>query len=654
MRQQVEGDGDEEEQRLLVRAGTDLEVTIGCQDVSLTVGEGDAEFCALSNVTACLASGELCGILGPSGAGKTSFLNVVGGRALATKGDLRVNGQEMSTLKNWESHCGFVAQSDHLPAYLTVEEYFEFCCNLRCHGLQQSSRKKMVDSVIKQLSLEKVCRKRTRIGSDVDKKLSGGEIRRVSIGAELLRADQVRALLLDEPLSGLDSQSALQIIDVLKSIAEEGRVVALSLHQPSSLLFSKLSKIILLDKTGRVCFFGTPGEAQTYFDETSMDHSSLVAVNDDDAKGDQDGAQPIKMSIPEVMLDVASNASDSTISVSSMSKNFWDSQIGKCRIEEVNAALCTSRSTLDDVLKDQRGDPCCCLCCARSDVGPFAVQVRALAVRAMRRHWRNGLMFKMHVAMTVIAAFVMSALWSGTGTKKDLQGLHNRMGILFFIVCFLGFSSLSALGTFISEREMFMRERKGRMYSPTVYFLVEVFMDFVFLRMLPPLLLGSIVYWPTGLRTGSSLYFFIFQLLLIMGNVGFTSASMFMSAASPSMPIATFSGALFMLLFLAFGGIFLSIDSLPIYFKWMPYLTPSHFAYDGLVRNELTGQEFKVSSGSKVPGLGEVGALIPGKTILQQMGFGAANLAVDVAGLFLVPMLYCLLAWAFLQRNHRL
>lgn len=86
----------------------------------------------------------------------------------------------------------------------------------------------------------------------------------------------------------------------------------------------------------------------------------------------------------------------------------------------------------------------------------------------------------------------------------------------------------------------------------------------------------------------------------------------------------------------------------------MPYLTPSHFAYDGLVRNELTGQEFKVSSGSKVPGLGEVGALIPGKTILQQMGFGAANLAVDVAGLFLVPMLYCLLAWAFLQRNHRL
>ena len=646
----AEEQNDEEEQRLIVRS-TPLvdEVAIACRSVSLTVGEGETKSDALSDITSAFVSGKLYGVLGPSGSGKTSFLHLLGGRMKLSKGELQINGADISSLKNWEAHCGFVTQADHLPPYLTIKEYFDFCCRLRCHTLSDTNREKMVANVIEKLNLGEAAKKKVLIGSEAKKTLSGGEKRRVSVGAELLRADQVRALLLDEPLSGLDSKAALQVIDVLQNIATEGRVVILSLHQPSTLLFSKLSKVVCLNRLGQVSFFGSPEEAQDYFDH---DTSSAPIAEDNPVMEDMSAPHKIKLSVPEVMLEQA--GADGLANLNNHHKTFWDSDLGKNTSDLVESLLSNSNSTLDDVLKEDRGNGCCCLCCNRSDLGPFSVQAKALISRSSKRHWRNNLLFKMHLFMTVVSAFVISALWAGTGKNMNLQGLHNRMGVLFFISCFLGFSSLSALGTFISERQMFMRERKGRMYSPTVYFLVEVLMDILFLRILPPIFLGTIVYWPVGLRTSSPGYFLTFLVLLVLGNVGFTSASMFMSAASPSMPIATFVGALFMLLFLAFGGIFLSIDSLPKLFKWMPYITPSHFAYDGMIRNELLGQAFKISSGAKVAGLGEVGALIPGKTIIAQMGFSTQTVLVDVIGLLLIPVLYLFLGWAFMQKGHRL
>ena len=141
----------------------------------------------------------------------------------------------------------------------------------------------------------------------------------------------------------------------------------------------------------------------------------------------------------------------------------------------------------------------------------------------------------------------------------------------------------------------------------------------------------------------------------MLANTGFACASLFIGSMASKTSVATFSGGLFMLGFLAFGGVFLSLKNIPSMLAWMPYLTPSKFAYDGLVKNELVNVTFSIGTGTVIPGIGELKANVRGDQILDRMGFDISRytpISVDIGALFVVPLGYLFCTWLVVKFRH--
>lgn len=152
------------------------------------------------------------------------------------------------------------ANDKHLP-YLTVRETLMFTAFLKMAHITTSQRTELVDRVLKELSLYHV--RDTPIGGAWKKGLSSGELRRTSIAQELIGNPSV--ILLDEPTSGLDAVLAYEVVFVLRRLAAAGRTIICSLHQPRSLIFKLLDKVVLM-ANGRILYHGDPSLARGYFE----------------------------------------------------------------------------------------------------------------------------------------------------------------------------------------------------------------------------------------------------------------------------------------------------------------------------------------------------------------------------------------------------
>lgn len=223
----------------------------------------------LQEVNAIFKPGMINAIMGPSGSGKSSLLNLISGRlssSLVVKfcstGSLCLNTNKISK-EMFKSICSCVSQDDdHLLASLTVRETFEFAASLRLHYMSAKQRRNKIDEILRALGLT-YC-ENTLIGNEFVKGISGGEKRRVTMGVQLLNDPPV--LLLDEPTSGLDSFTAAAILEILENLCREGgKTVIITIHQPRSELFQKFGNVLLLARSGRAAFNGSPYEMIDYF-----------------------------------------------------------------------------------------------------------------------------------------------------------------------------------------------------------------------------------------------------------------------------------------------------------------------------------------------------------------------------------------------------
>ncbi|KAL3154966.1 hypothetical protein ABBQ38_011494 [Trebouxia sp. C0009 RCD-2024] len=196
----------------------------------------------------------LFAILGPSGAGKTTFMDILSGRKRdsGVSGRVSVNGKQL-TGGTMQRLCGYVLQDDVLPATSTVQEYLRFQADLRLPpSVHSTARQHQVQQVIQQLGLQKVAH--SRIGDEFTRGLSGGERRRVAIAAELLTSPA--CLLLDEPTTGLDSSNASRVVDILAGLASAGVTVIITIHQPRPDVFNLMQRVLILSGDGRMVYSG--------------------------------------------------------------------------------------------------------------------------------------------------------------------------------------------------------------------------------------------------------------------------------------------------------------------------------------------------------------------------------------------------------------
>ncbi|OWT38782.1 ATP-dependent permease [Cryptococcus neoformans Bt1] len=240
-------------------------------------------------------------------------------------------------------------------------------------------------------------------------------------------------------------------------------------------------------------------------------------------------------------------------------------------------------------------------------------QFKLLSSRAFKNLYRNPLLMATHYAVAVIAALLCGFFFYQV--TNDIPGFQNRLGLFLFILSLFGFSCLSSLGIFANERLLFMRERSNGYYSPITYFLAKLLFDIIPLRVIPPFILGSIVYGLAGLNAEVSA-FWKFIMTLVLFNLTASSIVLFLSVTISDLGVANLLGSLVMLYNLLFAGLLMNYDRVPNGLKWMLTTSFFHAGYEALLVNELRYlQLVERKFGLDIQ--------VPSATILSSFGFHA-------------------------------
>jgi len=219
---------------------------------------------ALQNINIAEKGGKLIGLMGASGSGKSTLLNVLNGSDKPSSGRVLINSidvHEHSELL--EGVIGFIPQDDLLMDDLTVFENLYYSARLCFGHYSKEEISDLVEKVLMNLGLSEI--RNLKVGSPLQKTISGGQRKRLNIGLELLREPTV--LFVDEPTSGLSSRDSENIMDLLKELSLRGKMIFVVIHQPSSDIFKMFDSLIILDVGGFQIYYGNPIESVNYFQD---------------------------------------------------------------------------------------------------------------------------------------------------------------------------------------------------------------------------------------------------------------------------------------------------------------------------------------------------------------------------------------------------
>lgn len=234
-------------------------VSFNCKDVEYKFSNGAI---GLRNVNITESRGQLIGIMGASGAGKTTLLNVLAGIETPSQGEVLINGIDIHQQRDKiKGVIGYIAQDDILIEDLTVYENLFFNARLCFKNKSDEALKELVLDVLISLGLEHI--KSLKVGNVLNKKISGGQRKRLNIALELIREPAV--MFVDEPTSGLSSRDSENVIDLLKELSLKGKLIFVVIHQPSSEIYKMFDKMFIMDTGGFPIYYGSPVEAVVHF-----------------------------------------------------------------------------------------------------------------------------------------------------------------------------------------------------------------------------------------------------------------------------------------------------------------------------------------------------------------------------------------------------
>lgn len=207
-------------------------------------------------------SGNLIGIMGGSGSGKSTLLNILNGTIKPSLGSIEINGINLTNeAEKLEGIIGYISQDDVLFEELTVYQNLFFNAQLCLKDIDKKTLHKKVLKILQDVGLYDV--KWLKVGSPDEKVISGGQRKRLNIALELIREPAI--LFIDEPTSGLSSRDSENIMDLMKDLTFQGKLIFLVIHQPSSEIFKMFDRLLLLDKGGYPIYDGNPTDSIVYF-----------------------------------------------------------------------------------------------------------------------------------------------------------------------------------------------------------------------------------------------------------------------------------------------------------------------------------------------------------------------------------------------------
>ncbi len=244
--------------RCFMQSETEEGITFSVEHIEYFFRNGKQ---GLHDLSFTASSGNLIGIMGGSGAGKSTLLNILNSNLAPRSGHVRINGVDVHEGALPDGIIGYVPQDDLLIEELTVFQNLYYN-TLLCHrDLSPDQAAARVDRQLEALGLSDT--RNLPVGDVLNKTISGGQRKRLNIALELIRTPAV--LFVDEPTSGLSSIDSENVMDLLKQLANAGKLVFVVIHQPSSDIYRLFDRLLILDTGGYPVYYGDPSDALIYF-----------------------------------------------------------------------------------------------------------------------------------------------------------------------------------------------------------------------------------------------------------------------------------------------------------------------------------------------------------------------------------------------------
>eukprot|EP00347_Sterkiella_histriomuscorum_P001693 403371041 len=535
----------------------EVEVTLNPKDAKIR-GVKTVKQKIVKGASGFALPGQTTYIMGSSGAGKTSLLNLISDRIHQTNkskisGKIMINDSVPLNSNTFGQVASYVMQDDVLFHLFTPREALIFAARLKL-PITEKEQDERVEELLNELGLLHVAD--TLIGNAKVKSLSGGERKRTAIGVELISDPSM--ILLDEPTSGLDSFKALQIVKLLKKLARMGKTVIATLHQPSSEAFNMFDRLILM-ADGHVMYQGLAKDSTQYFNRLGLKCPTFSNPADYFMR----------------VLSINYPKQDSDEKKIKFLCDSYEEKLKSVANKEQNQYQVTSLDFQQNKKK----------------VTGFCQQLNICTWRSWEGLKRDPRQTKVKIGQVIFMGLVELAIFYGLSGNNfiDQMGLA---GALFFILVNTMFGqTMGTILVFQDERPVFLREFANNMYGVSPYYLSKVLVD-VPLIIITPLLNTIIVYFGIGL-TVTAFQFFYFYLILFL--VSFLSASYgyLISSIFEKEEDAVGMTPLFILPQVLFGGFFANSGNYPVWISWFQYLSPLRYGLEAFVDNEFSRRSYK-------------------------------------------------------------
>ncbi|XP_064633854.1 broad substrate specificity ATP-binding cassette transporter ABCG2-like [Lineus longissimus] len=525
-------------------------------------------------------------ILGPTGSGKSSLLDVLADRKdrSGLEGNVLIDGHRMPD--DFKCRSGYVVQDDLIMGTLTVRENLHFSAAMRLSSdISAKEREDRVNAIIAELNLEKCAD--TKIGTAFIRGVSGGEKKRCCIGMELIT--QPKILFLDEPTTGLDANTAYSVMKLLHRLSRRNRTIVFSIHQPRYNIFKQFDTLMLLNE-GEVVYHGPSSDALDFFSGLGYEceahnnppdffldviNGTIESTNDNDVlKGSPDSAGNSSTSI-SIDYDVPHQ-------VNVMARQYRETTWFKKVQEELTPIFNGYQeriSTNNEVSFPSVGY-------SRS----FPVQFGLLAKRAIKNVIRNPFASVLQIVILVFLGLIVGIIYLQLD-RDPIYGVQNRVGVFFFVTMNMVFGNLGAIELFISERALFFHEHVSGYYRVSSYFLAKIFCDVIPVRCVPLIPFSAIVYFMVGLDV-SAAKFFIFLLNLVVTTLAACSFAFFFSSSFSVVAVGNSMIALSYVFMMVFSGLLINLATIAEWLRWIKYLSIFRYSLASLSINEMKDMEF--------------------------------------------------------------